>query len=281
MPRTERFIVTRVGADGSSRRPDELIVEEPLTIQLDGVTVSTTMRTPGNDYELAVGFCFTEGLLGGARVTGVRYCAAGPAADTEFNVVSVDTGGLAPPPMPRLGLTSSSCGWCGSDQLDELAARLEPLPDTEPIGLDVLRAVPDAVRETQVLFESTGSVHAAAVFDAAGNVSTTREDVGRHNAVDKVIGARQLSAPDAAQDAGQDARDGHAGGLGLFVSGRASIEMVQKAWAGGFTTVLAVSAPTSLAVRAARRAGIMLAGFVRDDSLNVYSQPPRRRTPVA
>jgi FdhD protein len=277
MPRTERFIVTRVGADGSSRRPDELIVEEPLTIQLDGVTVSTTMRTPGNDYELAVGFCFTEGLLAGARVTGVRYCAAGPAVDTEFNVVSVDTGGLAPPPMPRLGLTSSSCGWCGSDQLDELAARLDPLPDIEPIPLDVLRAVPDDVRETQVLFESTGSVHAAAVFDAAGNVSTTREDVGRHNAVDKVIGARQLSA----QDAGQDARDGPASGLGLFVSGRASIEMVQKAWAGGFTTVLAVSAPTSLAVRAARRAGIMLAGFVRDDSLNVYSQPPRRRTPVA
>jgi len=277
MPRTERFIVTRVGADGSSRRPDELIVEEPLTIQLDGVTVSTTMRTPGNDYELAVGFCFTEGLLAGARVTGVRYCAAGPAADTEFNVVSVDTGGLAPPPMPRLGLTSSSCGWCGSDQLDELAARLDPLPDIEPIPLDVLRAVPDDVRETQVLFESTGSVHAAAVFDAVGNVSTTREDVGRHNAVDKVIGARQLSA----QDAGQDARDGPASGLGLFVSGRASIEMVQKAWAGGFTTVLAVSAPTSLAVRAARRAGIMLAGFVRDDSLNVYSQPPRRRTPVA
>ncbi|CAN5883652.1 formate dehydrogenase accessory sulfurtransferase FdhD [soil metagenome] len=277
MPRTERFIVTRVGADGSSRRPDELIVEEPLTIQLDGVTVSTTMRTPGNDYELAVGFCFTEGLLAGARVTGVRYCAAGPAVETEFNAVSVDTGGLAPPPMPRLGLTSSSCGWCGSDQLDELAARLDPLPDIEPIPLDVLRAVPDDVRETQVLFESTGSVHAAAVFDAAGNVSTTREDVGRHNAVDKVIGARQLSA----QDAGQDARDGPASGLGLFVSGRASIEMVQKAWAGGFTTVLAVSAPTSLAVRAARRAGIMLVGFVRDDSLNVYSQPPRRRTPVA
>ncbi|MEJ7722293.1 MAG: formate dehydrogenase accessory sulfurtransferase FdhD [Ilumatobacteraceae bacterium] len=123
MPRTERFIVTRAGAEGSSRRPDELIVEEPLTIQLDGVTVSTTMRTPGNDYELAVGFCFTEGLLVGARVTGVRYCAAGPAVDTEFNVVSVDTGGLAPPPMPRLGVTSSSCGWCGSDQLDELAAR--------------------------------------------------------------------------------------------------------------------------------------------------------------
>ncbi len=285
MPRTERFIVTRVGAEGSSRRPDELIVEEPLTIQLDGVTVSTTMRTPGNDYELAVGFCFTEGLLVGARVTGVRYCAAGPAVDTEFNVVSVDTGGLAPPPMPRLGVTSSSCGWCGSDQLDELAARLDPLPDTEPIPLDVLRAVPDSVRETQVLFESTGSVHAAAVFDAAGNVSTTREDVGRHNAVDKVIGARHLAAPDAApdaaRDAGQDARDGPASGLGLFVSGRASIEMVQKAWAGGFTTVLAVSAPTTLAVRAARRAGIMLAGFVRDDSLNVYSQPPRRRTPVA
>src|ERR687898_974956 len=108
--RTERLIVTRTTPSGRRRRPDDLIVEEPMTIQLDGVVVSTTMRTPGHDFELAAGFCFTEGLLAGAAVTGVRYCGTGPAAETEFNVVTVETGGLAPTPTPRLGPTSSSCG---------------------------------------------------------------------------------------------------------------------------------------------------------------------------
>src|SRR4051812_26768849 len=123
------MIVTRVGNDGvSRRRPDELIVEEPLTIRLDGTVVATTMRTPGSDYELAAGFCFTEGLLAGAPVRGVRYCAAGPASASAFNIVDVETGGRAPTPVARLGTTSSSCGWCGSDQIDELLARLDPLP---------------------------------------------------------------------------------------------------------------------------------------------------------
>src|SRR6186713_840093 len=121
--RTSRALVTRVILDDSGvvtsrrRNPDELIVEEPMTIQLDGTTVSTTMRTPGHDFELAVGFCHTEGLLAGVSVTGVRYCGTGSAAETEFNVVTVDTAGKAPVPTPRLGPTSSSCGWCGSDQL--------------------------------------------------------------------------------------------------------------------------------------------------------------------
>lgn len=260
MARTERLIVTRVGGDGEWRRPDDLIVEEPMTIQLDGVTVSTTMRTPGHDYELAAGFCFTEGLLAGAPVTTVRYCATGPAVDTEFNVVTVETGGLAPPPTPRLGSTSSSCGWCGNDQLDEMTARLSPLADSEPIPIHVLGKVPALVRDTQTLFQATGSVHAAAAFDHTGTVLATREDVGRHNAVDKIVGARVLAG------------DGPARELGLFVSGRASIEMVQKAWAAGFSTLLAVSAPTALAVHAARRANMVLAGFVRGDALNVYSR---------
>ena len=124
--RTERVIVTKVGPDGARRRPDDLIVEEPMTIQLDGTVVSTTMRTPGNDFELAAGFCFTEGLLAGAPVTGVRYCANGPAIASAFNDVNVETGGRAPTPTPRLGTTSSSCGWCGSDQIDDLLERLAP-----------------------------------------------------------------------------------------------------------------------------------------------------------
>ena len=126
--RSETFLVTKVTDGERSRKPDDLIVEEPMTVQLDGVTVSTTMRTPGNDYELAVGFCHTEGLLVGLPVAGVRYCANGSAAGSEFNVVSVDTGGRAPAPRPRLGNTTSSCGLCGNDAIDDLCARLAPLP---------------------------------------------------------------------------------------------------------------------------------------------------------
>ncbi len=261
------MIVTRVeGVDGErrvNRRPDELIVEEPMSIQLDGTIVSTTMRTPGHDYELAVGFCFTEGLLGGHPVLGVRYCADGSAVDSEFNIVTVETGGRAPTPTPRLGTVSSSCGWCGSEQLDELCARLEPLAPGAPVDLDLIGAIADRVLDGQGLFATTGSVHAAAAFDVAGNVLVTREDVGRHNAVDKVIGAIALGSVRSASLP--------ATGLGLFVSGRASIEMVQKAWAAGFSTLVAVSAPTALAVDAARRAHLVLAGFVRDGNFNVYA----------
>ena len=253
------MIVSSVTPDGVRRAPDDLIVEEPMTIQLDGHVVSTTMRTPGNDYELAVGFCHTEGLLGGLAVTGVRYCATGGAVETEFNVVTVDTGGLAPVPTPRLGTTSSSCGWCGSEQLDDMCARLAPLPASLPMPLDLLGRVPELVSDHQPLFGATGAVHAAAVFDRDGTIDLVREDVGRHNAVDKVVGAMLLE------------RRLPASGLGLFVSGRASVEMVQKAWAAGFSTLVAVSAPTALAVDAARTAQLTLAGFVRRGRFNVYA----------
>jgi len=257
--RSESILVITEHDGQRSRQPDELIVEEPMTVQLDGVTVSTTMRTPGHDFELAVGFCHTEGLLAGVPVTGVRYCATGSAVGSEFNVVTVETGGRAPAPRPRLGNTTSSCGLCGNDAIDQLCDRLSTLPASAPIRLAVLQAVPEAVRATQDLFETTGSVHAAASFRADGTVLLTREDVGRHNAVDKVIGRMLL--------------DGQlpATGLGLFVSGRASFELVQKAWAAGFSTLIAVSAPTALAVHTARRAGLVLAGFVRADRLNVYA----------
>ena len=260
--------VTGVGTQRTARRgPDELIVEEPMSIQLEGTLVSTTMRTPGNDYELAAGFCLTEGLLADAPVLGVRYCAAGSAVGSEFNVVTVETGGRAPAPTPRLGNTSSSCGWCGSDQLDNLVARLDKLPASAPISLDVIAGVPDRVKSSQGLFDRTGSVHAAAAFTPHGEVLLMREDVGRHNAVDKVIGAMLLD----------DDLSLPATGLGLFVSGRASIEMVQKAWAAGFSTLVAVSAPTALAVDAARHADMVLAGFVRGSTFNVYA--PERLAP--
>ena len=229
-----------------------------MTIQLDGTTVATTMRTPGHDFELAVGVCVTDGLLTGAPVTSVRYCASGSAVESAFNVVTVETGGRAPAPAPRLGPTSSSCGWCGRDQLDQLLARLAPLPAVEPIDEAVLAAMPARVLDGQGLFAQTGAVHAAAAFDRDGTVLLTREDVGRHNAVDKIVGALAL-------EGGLPAT-----GRGLFVSGRASIEMVQKAWAAGFGALVAVSAPTALAVRAARAAGMTLVGFVRADGYNVY-----------
>jgi FdhD protein len=257
--RTERLIVTRTTPSGRRRRPDELIVEEPMTIQLDGVVVSTTMRTPGHDFELAAGFCFTEGLLAGVPVTGVRYCANGAAAASAFNEVTVETGGRAPAPTPRMGTVSSSCGWCGRDQIEALVERLTPLPESTPISPDVLAGVPDRVLRGQGLFSSTGAVHAAAAFAPDGDVILTREDVGRHNAVDKVIGALLLSG------------ELPASGKGLFVSGRASVEMVQKAWSAGFGSLVAVSAPTALAVHAARRAGLTLVGFVRGDSFNQYA----------
>jgi FdhD protein len=259
------LLVTSVIGGERARRPDELIVEEPMTVQLDGTVVSTTMRTPGHDYELAVGFCFTDGLLADAPVLGVRYCADGSAVGSEFNVVTVETGGRAPAPRPRLGNTTSSCGLCGNDAIDELCDRLQPLPTTPNISLDVLQAVPAAVAAGQALFDTTGAVHAAAAFSPSGQVLFTREDVGRHNAVDKVVGRMLLDGALPAT------------GLGLFVSGRASFELVQKAWAAGFSTLVAVSAPTALAVHTARRAGLVLAGFVRSDRLNLYS--PERLAP--
>ena len=254
------MLVLKAEGGNVRRAPDELIVEEPLEIRLDDVLVTTTMRTPGHDFELAVGLCFTDGLLAGAPVEGVKYCATGSAVETEFNVVTVGTAGVAPVPTARLQRTTSSCGLCGSASIDELRERLDPLTGLGRVSLDVLTAVPARVRDIQPLFRSTGAVHAAAAFDLDdGALLEVREDIGRHNAVDKVVGRLLL--------------DGRlpAGGLGLYVSGRASFEIVQKAWAAGFAAVVAVSAPSALAVETARAAGLTLAGFARDDRLNVYA----------
>jgi FdhD protein len=259
--RTARLLVSRAGRGVG---PDEVIVEEPLEIRLDGRLVATTMRTPGHDFELAVGFLHGDGLLAGAPVRQVRYCASGSALETGFNVVEVDTGGVAPPAEARLGATTSSCGLCGRASLDELAARLAPLAaGTGWLDPAVLTGVPETVGARQSLFQATGSVHAAAAFDpTTGAVTLVREDIGRHNAVDKVVGRLLL-------DGGVPAT-----GAGLFVSGRASFEMVQKAWAAGFSGVAAVSGPSSLAVETARRANLALVGFLRGDSMNVYAPAP-------
>ena len=258
--RTQSQIVRKYEGESSGRSPDQVIVEEPLEIRLDGTRVTTTMRTPGHDYELAVGFCFTEGLLAGAPVQTVRYCATGSAVDTAFNVVTVETGGRAPEPIPRLTTTTSSCGWCGTDQVDDVAGRLTPLAGDRPsFPAELLAAMPDQVAPMQELFDATGGVHAAAAFAIDGEVVLVREDIGRHNAVDKVVGRLVLDEKLPASE------------LGLFVSGRTSFEIIQKAWAAGFGTVVAVSAPSSLAIEAAKRAGITLAGFARPGRVNLYT----------
>ncbi|MEJ7585026.1 MAG: formate dehydrogenase accessory sulfurtransferase FdhD [Acidimicrobiales bacterium] len=245
---------------GTERRvADELIVEEPMEIRLDGHLVTTTMRTPGHDFELATGFLTTDGYLSGAPVQTVRYCATGSAVDSGFNVVTVDTGGRAPIPTARLTTTTSSCGLCGSASLETLLDRLSPLPTVAAFDLDVVASVCERVGTDQALFRTTGAVHAAVAFDRTGTPAIAREDVGRHNAVDKVVGRLLL-------DQRLPARE-----LGLYVSGRASFEIVQKAWAAGFGLVVAVSAPTALAVTAAQAGGITLVGFARRNRMNIYA----------
>ena len=248
----------------ASRGPDDLIVEEPMEIRLDDHLVTTTMRTPGHDFELAVGFCHSEGLLGGAAVNGIRYCGTGTAVDTEFNVVSVSTGGWAPEPTARVGTTSSSCGMCGSMAIEQMTDRLDPM---QPVEFDwtLLATVAERIGRQQELFAQTGASHAAGSFRLAdGRVDVVREDIGRHNAVDKVVG--RLLLDDALPALRADAEP-----MGLWVSGRASFEMVQKAWAGGFRVLASVSAPSSLAVDLAKQGGVSLAGFARGGDLTVYA----------
>jgi FdhD protein len=258
--RTKKVMVTRLGPDvaDTGKSPDEVVTEEPLEIRLDDITVATTMRTPGNDFELAAGFAWGEGLMSGP-IRDIRYCGTGSAVESEFNVVSIDSGGTAPEPTPRLGLISSSCGICGSDAIHDLASRLDPVATVTPSPA-ALTVVGDNVAAGQELFDRTGGLHAAADFDPdSGEVGVVREDIGRHNAVDKVVGRLLL---DDELPATRRA---------LWVSGRASFEMVQKAWAAGFGALVSVSAASSLAVETAERAGIAVYGFSRDGAAVRYA----------
>ncbi len=230
-----------------------------MEIRFDDLTVATTMRTPGHDYELAVGFCHSEGFLEGAAVKTVRYCAVTSAGESEFNVVSVETDGQGPGAVPRVGPVNSACGVCGSTQLDALVERLKPLHTPTAFSVETVASMASSVRDRQELFDKTGAVHAAALVSLDGTVELVREDIGRHNALDKVVGRLAL-------DRGLPASD-----KAIFVSSRASYEMVQKTWAAGVGTLVAVSAPSALAVSTATRAGMTLVGFLRDDTLNVYS----------
>jgi FdhD protein len=254
--------------DGQARRSrDRLAVEEPLELRVAGRPVGVTMRTPGNDVELAIGYCVSEGLVAGPdEIAAVRFCAPEGQAQ-EFNVLTVDLRPGVPLPDPsleRLAVTSSSCGVCGKASVDAVRLACAPVVgDRLRLHSRVLAVIPDRVREAQRVFEQTGGLHAAAVCDADGTVACVREDVGRHNAVDKVIGwaATQDRLPLA--------------GTVLFVSGRSSFEVVQKAAVAGVPLVAAVSAPSSLAVELAEEVGITLVGFLRGTAMNVYTHPER------
>ncbi|CAL9591569.1 formate dehydrogenase accessory sulfurtransferase FdhD [Streptomyces sp. enrichment culture] len=268
---TERRRVIRVRDGAVSVRPDTLVAEEPLEIRLNGKPLAVTMRTPGDDFALAAGFLVSEGVLGSAdELRNIAYCAgARDDGGNTYNVVDVR---LAPGvPVPDISLernvyTTSSCGLCGKASLDAVRTTTRFAPSDGPpvrVGVDVLAALPDRLREAQRVFERTGGLHAAALFSPSGELIDVREDVGRHNAVDKVVG-RAL-------------REGRLplGGTVLMVSGRASFELAQKAVMAGVPVLAAVSAPSSLAVDLAAETGLTLVGFLRGGSMNVYAGEER------
>ncbi|TQM69428.1 FdhD protein [Actinomadura hallensis] len=263
---TVRRPVLRLSTSGSrGRRPDTLAVEEPLEIRVAGKPLTITMRTPGHDFDLVAGFLAAEGVIGGADdLATMRYCA-----DTaEQNTLDVALApGVAPPDdsMTRAFTTTSACGVCGKSTVEALRADRPYDVAADPVRITpgVLAALPDRLRRAQRVFDRTGGLHAAGLFDAAGELLALREDVGRHNAVDKVIGwaLRGGRLPLA--------------GTVLMVSGRASFELTQKAMTAGVPVLAAVSAPSSLAVDLAEDAGMTLVGFLRGETMNVYTGAER------
>ncbi|MFC3348061.1 formate dehydrogenase accessory sulfurtransferase FdhD [Streptomyces echinoruber] len=268
---TERRRVIRIRDGAVSSRPDTLVAEEPLEIRLNGRPLAITMRTPGDDFALAAGFLVSEGVLGdAAELRTVVYCA-GAAVDgsNTYNVVDVRTApGVAVPDvtLERNVYTTSSCGLCGKASLDAVRTTARwPIADTPPLRLapELLASLPDRLRAAQRVFDRTGGLHAAALFAEDGELLDVREDVGRHNAVDKLVG-RALQNGDLPLSR-----------TVLLVSGRASFELAQKAVMAGIPVLAAVSAPSSLAVDLAAETGLTLVGFLRGTSMNVYAGEDR------
>ncbi|HEU5001512.1 MAG TPA: formate dehydrogenase accessory sulfurtransferase FdhD [Actinomycetota bacterium] len=252
-------------------RSDYLATEEPLEIRVAGPTgtgsqrLAITMRTPGADFELAVGFLHGEGILGGpGDLQSIRYCVDDELdAEQRYNVVTVDLAGGVPADLAELErhfTINSACGVCGSATLASLHQRgCAPVAPGPQVAPDTITALPDRLRAAQGVFRTTGGLHAAGLFDASGTLLAVREDVGRHNALDKLIGWALLG--------GRLPLEGHI----VMVSGRTSYEIVQKCVAAGVPVVCAVSAPSSLAVSLAREFGMTLVGFLRGSRFNVYA----------
>ncbi|MFI2205387.1 formate dehydrogenase accessory sulfurtransferase FdhD [Streptomyces sp. NPDC020192] len=263
---TVRRRVLRIRDGVPAHRPDTLAAEEPMEIRVGGRPLTVTMRTPGDDFDLAAGFLAGEGVVHAAGdVTGIRYCA-GATADggNTYNVVDVAlAAGVSLPTasLERNFYTTSSCGLCGKASLDavRMARRWSVAEDPLSVGPELLTALPERLRAAQRVFDSTGGLHAAGLFTADGELLCLREDVGRHNAVDKVVGHALRSGLLPLR------------GTVLMVSGRASFELVQKAVLAGIPLLAAVSAPSSLAVDLAAESGLTLVGFLRGTSMNVYT----------
>ena len=252
-------------ADGRTlERPDRVVTEEPMEIRLQAPgemaePLAVTMRTPGNDFELAVGFCTTEGILPGlADLEEVAYCI-GDGGVQQYNVVTLRTRRSVDVGSARRFVSSASCGICGKTALDDVEVATRPVAPGPVVARSVLAGLPETLRASQQVFDETGGLHAAALFDTDGTLLILREDVGRHNAVDKVIGHEVLADRLPLHD------------RVLLVSGRISFEIVQKAAVAGIPVLCAVSAPSSLAVDAAKRLHQTLVGFLRDDRCNVYA----------
>ena len=264
--------VVRIGARGVSEQLDLVAVEEPLEIRLHDRPFVVVMRTPGRDRQLAAGFLLSEGIVHDAAELGAVESCRHPDHPDAHNVVNVFLLGAARVRLEetlaarRHVLSNSSCGICGRLTIESLTTRAGRLPVTGQTDRTVIAALPDRLRARQAVFETTGGLHGAALFSPGGELLTDAEDVGRHNAVDKVIGSMLLDERLPLN------------GLGLVVSGRASFEIVQKAWLAGIEIVCAVSAPSSLAVDLAEEAGMTLIGFAREHSFNVYSHPARIRS---
>lgn len=267
---TARRRAAHLSAAGAAERPETLVVEEPLEIRLGGSPLTVTMRTPGADIELAQGFLLTEGVITDRDdLLTVRYCrGSGDDGLNTYNVLDVTLApGVAMPDVDvrRNFYTTSSCGICGKASLDAVAAVSSHSPGDDPavVAAETLTALPERLRAAQKVFASTGGLHAAGLFTTDGTLLVAREDIGRHNAVDKVIGwaVEQNRIPLA--------------GMVLLVSGRASFELAQKAVMAGVPIMAAVSAPSSLAVDLATQSGMTLVAFLRGESMNVYSRPDR------
>lgn len=263
---TVRRPVLKLSDQGERHRPDALAAEEPLELRIDGKALAVTMRTPGNDVELAHGFLLTEGVIGGVDdISTARYCdGVGPDGLNTYNVLDIALAPGVPPPdtgVERNFYTTSSCGVCGKAALDavKLRSRFGPADDPCVVPVSVLSGLPDKLRAAQKVFDTTGGLHGAGLFTADGELLVAREDVGRHNAVDKVMGW-------AVQSGRVPLR-----GCVLMVSGRASFELVQKAAMAGVAVLAAVSAPSSLAAELAEEQGMTLIGFLRGSSMNVYT----------
>jgi FdhD protein len=261
--------VTRVGRAGAGTGDDLAAAEEPLEVRLHGRPFAVIMRTPGADRELAAGFLFSEGIVGSHDDIGaVEYCRH-PHHPEVHNIVDVYLMGEAARGIDahlaqrRNILTSSSCGLCGRVSIDSLKVRARPLDAPQQFDRLMVATLPQRLRDRQVVFDETGGLHGAALFTPDGACESSAEDVGRHNAVDKVIGAMLFEDRVPLE------------GRALAVSGRASFEIVQKAWMAGVAIVCAVSAPSSLAIELADEAGITLLGFVRDGGFNLYTHPSR------